>query len=137
MGRLLQGLVYCTNTGFAQLGFPTHEEREFFERPSKCHDTLVIPGLVHVSVVLLSTNGGLKTSLAPWKFALEGGAVQKMLSSRGSCWSILACGSSAVAIRGLVIESRASFQDGRKGWQPLRPVLPRLLFMLGMDERLR
>ena len=24
--RLLQGLVYCTDTGYAQLGFPTSEE---------------------------------------------------------------------------------------------------------------
>ena len=139
--RLLQGLVYCSDTEWAQLGFPTSEERGFFERPSKypplCDDTLVIPGLVHASVVLPSTNGGLETSFAPWKFALEGGAVQRRLSSRGSCWSRPACGSSAVVIRGLVIESRASFQDGRRGWQPLRPVSPRLQFMLGMGERLR
>ena len=98
---------------------------------------LVIPGIVHASVVLPSTNGGLETSLAPWKFALEGSAVQRRLSSRGSCWSRLACGSSAVVIRGLVIESRSSFQDGRRDWQPLRPVSPRLQFMLGMGERLR
>ena len=139
--RLLQGLVNCTDPEWAQLGFPTSEERGFFERPSKylplCNDTLVIPGLVHASVVLPSTNGGLETSFAPWKFALEGGAVQRRLSSRGSCWSRPACGSSAVVIRGLVIESRASFQDGRRGWQPLRPVSPRLQFMLGMGERLR
>ena len=91
MGRLLQGLVYCTNTGYAQLGFPTHEEREFFERPSKCHDTLVIPGLVHVSVVLPSTNGGLGTSLAPWKFALEGGTVQRRLVEEvaGAYWPVV------------------------------------------------
>ena len=44
--RLLQGLVYCTNPGYAQLGFPTSEEGGFFERPSKCpplcDDTLVL-----------------------------------------------------------------------------------------------
>ena len=89
-----------------------------------CYDTLVIPGLVHASVVLPSTNGGLETSLAPWKFVLKGAIVQRRLSSRGSCWSRLACGSSAVVIRGLVIESRASFQDGRRGWQLRRPVSP-------------
>ena len=115
--RLLQGLVNCRS-----------EEGGFFERPSKCppfcDDTLVIPGLVHASVVLPSANGGLETSLAPWKFALEGGIVQRRLSSSGSCWSRLACGSSAVVIRGLVIEIRASFQDGRRGWQPLRSVSP-------------
>ena len=117
---LLQGLVYCTDTGYAQLGFPTSEEGVFFERPSKCSplcdDTLVIVGFVHATVVLPSTNGGLETSLAPWKFALEGGIVQRRLSSRRSCCSKLACGSSAVVIRGLVIESRASFQDARRGW---------------------
>ena len=74
---------------------------------------------------------------APWKFALEGGVVQRRLSSRGSCWSRPACGSSAVVIRGLVIESRASFQDSLRGWQPVRPVSPILQFMLGMGERLR
>ena len=71
---LLQGLVYCTDSECAQLGFSTSEEEGFFERPSKCPplcDTLVIRGLVHASVVLPSTNGGLKTSLVPWKFALE------------------------------------------------------------------
>ena len=77
---LLQGLVYCTDTECAQLGFSTSEEGGFFERPSKCpplcDDALVIPGLVHASVVLPCTNGGLETSLASWKFALEGGAVQ-------------------------------------------------------------
>ena len=61
--RLLQGLVNCTDTGYVQLSFPMSEEGGFFERPSKCpplcDDTLVIPGLVHASVVLLSTNGGL------------------------------------------------------------------------------
>ena len=31
--RLLQGLVYCTDTGYAQLCFPTSEEGGFFERP--------------------------------------------------------------------------------------------------------
>ena len=98
---------------------------------SLCDDTLVIPGLVPASVVLPSTNGSLETSFAPWKF------VQRRLSSRGSCWSRPACGSSAVVIRGLVIESRTSFQDGRRGWQPLRPVSPKLQFMLGMGERLR
>ena len=117
--RLLQGLVYCTDTKCAQLGFLTSEEGGFFERPSKCpplcDDTLVIPGLVHASVVLPSANGGLETSLASWKFALEGGAVHRRLSSRGSCWSRLVCGSSAVVIRGLVIENRARFQDGRRG----------------------
>ena len=45
----LQGLVYCTDTSCAQLGFPTSEVGGFFERPSKCpplcDDTLVIPGL--------------------------------------------------------------------------------------------
>ena len=118
--RLLQGLVYCTDTEYAQLGFPTSEKGGFIERPYKCSplcdDALVIPGFVHASVVLPSTSGGLEASLAPWKFALEGGAVQRRLSSRESCWSRLACGSSAVVIRGLVIESRARFQDGRKGW---------------------
>ena len=53
---LLQGLVNCTDPEWAQLGFLTSEERGFFERPSKypplCNDTLVIPGLVHASVVL-------------------------------------------------------------------------------------
>ena len=139
--RLLQGLIYCTDTECAQLGFPMSEEGGYFERPSKyrplCDDTLVIPGLVHASMVLPSTNGGLETSLAPWKFALEGGTFQRRLSSRGSCWSRLACGSSAVVIRGLVIANRASFQDGRRSWQPLWPVSPRLQFMLGMDKRLR
>ena len=47
--RLLQGLVYCLDTEWDQLGFPTSEEGGFFERPSKypplCDDTLVIPGL--------------------------------------------------------------------------------------------
>ena len=74
---LAQGLVYCTGTGYANLGFPTPEDGGFFERPSKCpplcDDTLVIPGLVRASVVLPSTNGGLETSLAPWKFASKGG----------------------------------------------------------------
>ena len=45
--------------------------------------TLVIPGLVHASVLLPSTNGGLETSLAPWNFALEGAIVQRRLSSIG------------------------------------------------------
>ena len=139
--RLLQGLVNCMDPEWAQLGFPTSEERGFFERrykyPPLCNDTLVIPGLVLTSVVLPSTHGGLETSFAPWKFALEGGAVQKRLNSRGSCWSRPACGSSVVVIRGLVIESRVSFQDGRRGWQPLRHVPSRLQFMLGMGERLR
>ena len=138
--RLLQGLVYCTESGYVQLGFPTSEEGGFFERPSKCpplcDGTLVIPGLVHASAVLPSTNSSLETYLAPWKFALKGGIVQRRLSSRGSCWSRLASGSSAVVIRGLVIQSRARFQDGRRGWQPLRPASPRLQFILGMDERL-
>ena len=137
---MLQCLVYCLDTEWAQLGFPTSEEGGFFERPSKypplCDDTLVIPGFVHASVVLPSTNGGLETSFAPWKFALEGGAVQRRLSRR-SCGSRPACGSSAVVIRGLVIASRASFQAGRRGWQLLRPVSPRLQFMVGMGERLR
>ena len=35
--RLLQGLVYCSDTEWAQLGFPTSEEGGFFERPSKLH----------------------------------------------------------------------------------------------------
>ena len=126
--RLLQGLVNCMDTECVQLGFSTSEEGGFFERPSKCpllcDDTLVTPSLVHAPVVLPSTNGGLETSLASCKFALEGGAVQRRLSSRGRCWSRLACGSSAVVIRGLVIESSANFQDGRRGWQPLRPVSP-------------
>ena len=126
---------------YAQLGFPTSEEGGFFERPFKCpplcDDTLVIPGLVHASVVLPSTNGGLETSLASWKFALKGDTGQRRLSSRGSCWSRLVCESSAIVIRGLVIESRASFQDGRRGWWLLSPVSPRLQFMLGMVERLR
>ena len=139
--RLLQGQVYCSDTEWAHIGFLTSEVGGFFERPSKypplCDDTLVIPGLVHASVVLPSTNGCLETSFTPWKFALEGGAVQRRLSSRGSCWSRPACGSSAVVIRGLVIESRASFQYGRRGWQLLRPVSPRQQFMLGMGERLR
>ena len=138
--HLLQGLVYCMDTGYAQLGFPTSEEGGFFERPSKCpplcDDTLVI-SYANASVVLPSTNGGLETSLAPWKFALKGGIVQRRLSNRGSCWSRLACGSPAIVIRGLVIESRASFQDCRRGWQPLRPVSSRLQFVLGMGERLR
>ena len=136
--RLLQGLIYCTDPGYAQLGFPTSEEGGFFERPSNCpplcDDTLVIPGLVHASVVLPSTNSGLETSFAPWKFALKGGIVQRRLSSRGSCRTRLACGSSAVVIRGLVIENRASFQDGGRGWQLLRPETPRLQFMLGMGS---
>ena len=139
--RLLEGLVYCSDTEWTLLGFPTREEGGFFERLSKypplCDDTLVIPGLVHASVVRPSTNGGLETSFARRKFPLEGGAVQRRLSSRGSCCSRPACGSSAIVIRGLIIESRASFQDGRRGWQPLRPVSPRLQFMLGMGERLR
>ena len=67
--RLLQGLVYCTDTQYAQLGFSMSEEGGFFECPSKyaplCDDTLVIPSLVHASLVLTSTNGGLETSLAP------------------------------------------------------------------------
>ena len=102
--RLLQGLVYFSDTEWAQPGFPMSEDGGFFERPSKysplCDDTLVIPGLVHTSVVLPSTNGGLETSFAPWTFALEGGAVRRRLSSMGSCWSRPACGSSAVVIRG-------------------------------------
>ena len=138
--RLLQGLVYCTDTGYAHLG-SRRARRE--DSPSVhpnvrlCDDTLVIQGLVHTSVVLPSTNGGLETSLAPLKFALEGGNVQRRLSSRGSCWSRLSCGSSAVDIRDLVIKSRASFQNGRTGSQTLRPVLPRLQFILGMEERRR
>ena len=94
--RLLQGLVYCMDTGYAQLSFPTIEEGGFFERPTKCphlcDDTLVIPGLVHASVVLPSTNGGLETSLAPCKFIFEGGAVQRRVSNRESCWSRLTAG---------------------------------------------
>ena len=100
--RFLQDLVYCTDTECAQLGFPTREEGAFFDCPSKypslCDDTLVMPGLVHASVVLPSTNGGLENSLAPWKVALEGGTVQRRLSSRGSCSSRPSCGSSAVVI---------------------------------------
>ena len=79
--RLLQeGLVYCTDTECAQLGFTMSEERGFFERPSKClplcDDTLVIPGLVHASVVLplpmvvwklLSHPGNLHWNVAPSK----------------------------------------------------------------------
>ena len=76
--RLLQSLVYCSDTEWAQLGFPMSEEGGFFEPSFKysplCDDTLVIPSLVHASVVLPSTNGSLETSFAPWKFALEGGA---------------------------------------------------------------
>ena len=102
-----------------------------------CDDTLVIPGFVHASLVLPSTNGGLETSLAPWKFSLKGGTLQGRLSSRGSCWSRLVCGSSVVVIRGLVIESRDSFQETQRGWQPLRPVSLRLQFMLGMGKHLR
>ena len=30
--RLLQGLVYCSDTEWAQLGFPMSEEGGFFER---------------------------------------------------------------------------------------------------------
>ena len=67
--RLLQGLVYCTDRRYAQLGFSTSEEGGYFERPSiwppLCDDTLVIPGLVHALVVMPSTNGGLETSIAP------------------------------------------------------------------------
>ena len=80
---------YGTGPGYAQLGFPTSEEGGFFERPSKwpplCDDTLAIPGLVHAWVVLPSTNGGLETFLASWKFALKGGIVLRRLSSRRSC----------------------------------------------------
>ena len=32
--RLLQGLINFTDPEWAQLGFPTSEERGFFERPS-------------------------------------------------------------------------------------------------------
>ena len=117
------------------------ERRGFFGRPSKCpplcDDTLAMPGFVHASVVLPSTYGDLETSLIPCKFALEGGAVHRRLSSRGSCWSRLASGLSAVVIRGLAIKSRASFQDSRRGSQPLRPVSPRLQFMLGIGGRIR
>ena len=81
--------------------------------------------------------GVLETFFEPWEFALKGGTVQRRLSTRGNCWSRLAYGSSALVIRGLVIESRASIQDGQTGWQSLRPVLPRLQFMLGMGECLR
>ena len=67
---LLRGLVYFTGTEYAQLGFPTSEEGGFSECPSKCpplcDDPLLILGLVHASVVLPSTNGGLETSLATW-----------------------------------------------------------------------
>ena len=63
--RLLQGLVYCTDRGYTQLGFPTSEEGGFFERPSNCpalrDDAFVIPGLAHASLVLPCTNGGLQT----------------------------------------------------------------------------
>ena len=86
---MLQGLIYCTDPGCAQLGFRISEEEGFFDCLSKCppvcDHTLIIPGLVHASVVLPSTNGGLETSFAPWKFALKGGIVQRRLSSRGSC----------------------------------------------------
>ena len=34
--RFLQDLVYCTDTAYAQFGFPTSEEGGFFVRPSKC-----------------------------------------------------------------------------------------------------
>ena len=137
---LLQGLVYCMDTEYAHLGFPTNEEGGFFERPFKCpplcDDTLVIQGLVHASVVLPSTNCGLETSLAPWKFALDGGAVQRRLSSKGSCWNRMVCGSSAALIRGLVIERRASFQDGliiflyfRSRWIQIGDCLKPILFL--------
>ena len=54
--RSLLSLVYCTDPGYAQLGFSTSEVGGFFEHPSKCpplcDDTFVIPGLVHALVVL-------------------------------------------------------------------------------------